>query len=198
MPDTESTPTTLSLDEKRHLLRIARESIFHTISRSSPLKLDESTLPETFLVKSGAFVSLHIDEDLRGCIGSIYDHDALYRTVLDMATQAATGDPRFPALSLTELPHTEIEISVLSPLAPIAPNDIELGRHGLLLAQGSRRGLLLPQVPAQYGWSRKDFLEALSRKAGLEATGWKARETQLLAFTAEVFSDESVDEYDED
>ncbi len=194
MTDTDSMTTRLTLEEKRQLLRIARESIFYTISRSAPLSVDDDTLTNQLRKKAGAFVSLHIEDQLRGCIGSIYDHEALYKTVLDMAVKAATHDPRFPALSATEIPHTEIEISILSPLKPIDSADVVVGHHGLLLAHGSRRGLLLPQVPVQYGWTRIQFLDALSRKAGLAPSAWRADEAQLQAFTADVFSDGSLDD----
>lgn len=196
MADTEIQDD-LSLEEKKALLLLARESILHRLSRSADLPIDEQTLSPQLKKKSGAFISLHIDGELRGCIGSIYDQDPLYETVAKISVEAASRDDRFPALVATELPHTEIEISILSPLEPIAAKDVTVGTHGLLIAVGSRRGVLLPQVPVQYGWDRDTFLKELCRKAGADEDAWKDGKSRLFAFTAQVFSDESVDAEDE-
>jgi uncharacterized protein len=173
---------------RRTLLSLARESIRSQIERGSfptPPPTGEALLD----APSGAFVSLHIDGALRGCIGSLEPHLALRRTIAEMAVAAATEDHRFAPLSLAELRHTEIEISVLSPLLPIAPDDVEVGRHGLYVIRGRQRGVLLPQVPVQYRWSRERFLAETCRKAGLPTKAWRDAETQVLGFTAEVFSE---------
>ena len=138
---------------------------------------------------AGAFVSLHVDGELRGCIGSLYADRPLGQTVAEMATAAATEDPRFDALRAAELRHTDIEVSVLTPFEPIRPEDVVVGRHGLYIVRGPRRGVLLPQVPVQYGWDRETFLAQVCRKAGLPTDAWRDPETLLLGFEAQVFSD---------
>ncbi|HRE91058.1 MAG TPA: AmmeMemoRadiSam system protein A [Myxococcota bacterium] len=140
----------------------------------------------------GAFVSLHLDGDLRGCIGTLHGERPLHEVVVEMACEAATNDPRFPALTTRELSQTDIEVSVLTPFQPIRPDEVEVGRHGLYVVRGPRRGVLLPQVPVQYGWSREQYLQHACRKAGLPEDAYKDPETRLLAFEAEVFSDSSL------
>jgi AmmeMemoRadiSam system protein A len=109
-----------------------------------------------------------------------------------MAVEAATNDPRFPALSPKELSRTDIELSILTPFTPITPSDIVPGKHGLYLAKGPRRGVLLPQVATQYKWTREQFLSEICKKAGLADDAWKDRETHLFSFEAEVFSNVSL------
>jgi len=114
--------------------------------------------------------------------------------VADMAVEAATNDPRFPELTPKELNRTAIEISVLTPFVPIHPADVVPGVHGLYVARGPRRGVLLPQVATQYGWTREKLLAELCHKAGLPSDAWKDKDTRLFAFEAVVFSNESVDQ----
>jgi AmmeMemoRadiSam system protein A len=189
-------PTPLRRPHRERLLRIARNAIAAKLG-STGVGADVGELPAELTEPSGAFVSLHVDGRLRGCIGSIHASDPLAETVAEMAVAAATSDPRFPAMSARELRDTDIEVSVLTPLRPIAPEDVEVGTHGLYVIQGRYRGLLLPQVPTQYGWDRETFLAQVCHKAGLPSDAWRAKDTQLLAFTAEVFSEESLsDELD--
>jgi AmmeMemoRadiSam system protein A len=140
-------------------------------------------------------VSLHRDGELRGCIGNLEGSKTpLHRLVAEMAVAAATEDHRFAPLRPDELRTTEIEVSVLGPLVPARPEDVSVGPHGLYVVQGRHRGVLLPQVPLQYGWDRETFLDQTCRKAGLPADAWRDPETLLWTFTAEVFSDADVEE----
>jgi AmmeMemoRadiSam system protein A len=137
----------------------------------------------------GAFVTLYFRGKLRGCVGMSSGNLRLGETVVQAAVSAARSDPRFPAVEAEELPEVEVEISVLSQPQPIAPGAIEVGSHGLLVTLGKKRGLLLPQVAVERAWSAERFLEETCRKAGLAADAWQEEETELLAFTAEVFSE---------
>jgi AmmeMemoRadiSam system protein A len=116
--------------------------------------------------------------------------DPLARTVAEMAVAAATEDGRFDPVAAGELPSLTIEISALGPLQEIGPDDVEVGRHGLMVRCGSRRGVLLPQVPVEHHWDRDTFLAHTCRKAGLPADAWRWPDCQLLAFTATVFGEE--------
>lgn len=169
------------------LLAIAREAILSKLARGEvpEFAADEPELDEL----GGAFVSLHVDERLRGCIGTLYPERPLRVVVPEMAGEAATSDPRFHPLTTRELRETDIEISVLTPFERIAPEAIEVGRHGLYVVQGSRRGVLLPQVPVQFGWDREEFLAHACQKAGLPSDAWRDHRTLLMGFEAEVFSD---------
>ncbi len=113
---------------------------------------------------------------------------SLYATVAESAAAAALDDPRFEPVTPAEAPHLKIEISVLSPLQTIRPEDVVVGQHGLVVTQGNRRGLLLPQVPIEWNWDRETFLAQTCLKAGLPADAW-TRAAQLQAFTAEVFAE---------
>lgn len=181
----------LGPDEKGELLKIARTTL--------ETFLQERRLPEiqprnrTLLEKAGAFVTLEKKGDLRGCIGHMAADKPLSLTVQEMAIQAATGDPRFPAVSVTELPEIEIEISVLSPLRRITdPSEIQVGEHGLIVSQGWYRGVLLPQVAVREGWDREKFLGYTCLKAGLPFECWKSGRVQIEVFSAEVFGEKEV------
>jgi AmmeMemoRadiSam system protein A len=126
---------------------------------------------------------------LRGCIGHVLAAASLYHTVAETAWAAAFRDPRFPPVTREEAPLLQIQISVLSPLQVIAIDDIEVGRHGLVITFGSRRGLLLPQVPVELGWDRDTFLQQTCVKAGVAPDAWQ-RGARIEAFTAEVFGEE--------
>ena len=136
-----------------------------------------------------AFVTLTKNGRLRGCIGYTEAVAPLFKVVQECAVAAATEDPRFPPVSSNELPSLRVEISVLTPLVPIRPEEVEVGRHGLMVAQGRMRGLLLPQVPVELGWDRETFLDQACVKAGLPPAAWRHGAT-LRAFTAEVFAEE--------
>lgn len=178
----------LSEDDKRELLRIARSSIESALTET-PMKSNVSYSGST-TEPSGAFVTLRLHNDLRGCIGYIEARLPLFKTVEEVAQKAAFEDPRFPPLSVDELQEVEIEISVLSPLRKISDvNEIEVGRHGLVIDAGYTRGLLLPQVATEYGWNREQFLSHTARKAGLPPDAWKHQGVELYVFTSDVFSE---------
>lgn len=176
-----------SAEERKLLLRLAHQSIrasLHTHRFEPPA-------PSPHLAeKRGVFTTLHIAGKLRGCIGFILPVNPLYLSVIETASEAAFEDPRFLPVRDSELPLLQIEISVLSPLAPIASEAVEVGKHGLVIAQYGHRGLLLPQVPLEWGWDRERFLSETCRKAGLPSDAWR-RGAEIEAFTAEVFSESS-------
>jgi AmmeMemoRadiSam system protein A len=129
---------------------------------------------------------------LRGCVGYVFPVTPLYRTVAESARGAAFEDSRFPPVTPAEATELQVSLSILSPLVPIQPEEVEIGRHGLLVGLGVCRGLLLPQVPVEHGWDRITFLEQTCKKAGLPSSAWQAG-AELQAFTAEVFGDRSVE-----
>jgi AmmeMemoRadiSam system protein A len=144
----------------------------------------------------GAFVTIHYKNQLRGCIGNIIGRKPLYLTVRDMAVAAASQDPRFPPVSVGELDGTDIEISVLSrPRVVKDISEIELGKHGVIVTQGSwHTGVFLPQVATETGWSKQEFMSQLcSQKAHLPPDAWKDPKTKIEVFTANVFSEKDFD-----
>jgi AmmeMemoRadiSam system protein A len=178
----------LSTADKQLLLHVARDSIeAHLKGKSAtPVKTESAVLCEA----RGAFVSLHRQGQLRGCIGYLDAVKPLLQTVREMAASAAFHDPRFRPLQASELADLEIEISVLSPMRLIKSTDeIEVGKHGLYIVRGFNRGLLLPQVATQCQWDRLPFLEQTCCKAGLPPDAWKDPNTQIFVFSAEVFAE---------
>jgi len=171
--------------ERAALLALAHRSIE---SELVGIRLDLTPPSEHLAEPRGAFTTLHLNGKLRGCIGYVIATDPLYRTVAETARAAAFQDPRFQPVTEEEVASLVIEISVLSPLSPIRAEDVIVGRHGLLVAQGRHRGLLLPQVPLEWGWAREEFLAHTCRKAGLPPDAWR-QDAELQAFTAEVFGD---------
>jgi uncharacterized protein len=142
--------------------------------------------------RAGAFVTLHKHRELRGCIGQPEPHDPLGAVIVHCAAAAALEDPRFPPVDAAELPSIAVEVSVLTPLVAVAdPHTIEVGRHGLVVVRGSRRGLLLPQVPTEWHWSREEFLSQTCRKAGLSRDAWREG-AEVFSFEAEVFDEEAL------
>jgi len=183
--DTGAPAVALTDTERQALLRVARESIAARFQGRRPaLPPPTGALAE----RRGAFVTLHGgDGELRGCVGLMRSDRPLVETVARMAVAAATEDGRFEPVTEAELDELSIEVSALSPLEPIRPENVEVGRHGLLIGHGGRRGVLLPQVPEEHGWDRETFLVHTCRKAGLPDDAWKEAGVELLAFTAEVF-----------
>ncbi len=180
------TPGDYSADERALLLRAAHLAIEGAL-RGEGLDI---AAPSRHLAELRAvFTTLHLRGDLRGCVGYAFPVYPLYRTVLETAVAAAYGDSRFWPVTEIELPELKIEISVLSPLMEIAPEQVEVGKHGLIITQGQRRGLLLPQVPVEHGWDVERFLCESCVKAGLPSDAWKS-DAKLEAFTAEVFWEE--------
>jgi AmmeMemoRadiSam system protein A len=180
----------LSSDDCRVLLDLARRAISSAVIEKRIL--DFSPYPSTLTQPAGAFVTLHRDGQLRGCVGQVEASDPLGDAVARAAINAALHDSRFPAVEADEVRSLEIEISVLSPPESIAPETILPGRHGLLIVQGEHRGLLLPQVASGRRWSWQRFLEETCVKAGLPRDAWRDPATRVLGFTAEIFSDASL------
>ena len=179
--------------ERRWLLQLAHHTIrAGVIGRA--VDTSASTPATNHLHQPrGAFVTLHENGQLRGCIGSITAYAPLDETVRDMALAAALEDPRFQPVGEDELDRLQLEISVLTPMFAIAPEDVVVGLHGLMISHGGHRGLLLPQVPVEWGWDRETFLSQTCRKAGLPDDQWK-KGAKLEAFTAEVFGESSPGE----
>lgn len=175
-------------DAQRHaLLDMARGAI-NTQVAGAPFELPQGPgLPDA----SGVFVTIKRRGELRGCLGTLQCSRGLGAEVARCAADAATEDPRFPPVSIDELPEISLEISVLGPLEPINPADegaIVIGRHGLVAEQGPRRGLLLPQVATEWGWTVQQFLRQTCTKAGLPADAWQ-HGARISRFDAEVFGD---------
>lgn len=179
----------LNREQKKKLLEIARGSIEVYLKTGKRMNLTE--VDPVLLKEMGAFVTLKENEELRGCIGNLIGAGPLYLTVCDMAVEAAVGDPRFTAVELPELKKIEIEISVLSPMEKVDSADkIELGKHGVLVRKGMQSGVFLPQVAAETGWNKEEFLSNLClHKAGLAPDAWKDKRIEMYIFTAEVFSE---------
>jgi AmmeMemoRadiSam system protein A len=182
-----STTSEYTQEERELLLQLAHRSIEAALSGR---KLD-LTPPSPHLGEMrGAFTTLHLDGRLRGCIGYVMPVHPLFQTVAETALAAAFDDPRFQPVTPEEAPHLKVEISVLSPLRPIRPEEVVTGVHGLIVSRGSRRGLLLPQVPLEWNWDRETFLSQTCLKAGLPPDAWM-QDIDLQAFTAEVFGEET-------
>lgn len=173
----------LTDSEKDELLKIAKKAIDEYVTNGKSLSLE---IQNPKLKSDGAvFVTIKKNGVLRGCIGHIQPMMPLYQSVLKNAISACSSDPRFPPLKKEELKDIEVEISVLSPLNIVENiNDIQIGKHGLVISKGSRRGILLPQVAIENRWDRETFLEQLCFKAGLPPRAWK--EAELYSFTAEI------------
>ena len=181
-------PEEYTQQERALLLRLVHQAIDGAL-RGERVPADPPPASYPHLAeRRGAFVTLHLEGMLRGCVGFVQPTRGLYQTILEAALAAAFHDPRFLPVSEEEAPGLQVEISVLSPLKPIAPEEIIVGRHGLVVSRGSHRGLLLPQVAVEQEWDAPTFLEQTCFKAGLPADAWK-RGATLQAFTAEVFGD---------
>ncbi|OGC08997.1 hypothetical protein A2V82_02500 [candidate division KSB1 bacterium RBG_16_48_16] len=178
----------LSREEQIDLLRIARVTIRQAVQGKKPFAYEREN--KLYRQKRGAFVSLHIQSELRGCIGYVAPIKPLLETIIEMAEAAALRDPRFNPVSRKEVEKLEIEISVLSPLTLISDtDDIIVGRHGLMIEKGHNSGLLLPQVATTYNWNRETFLDHTCLKAGLAKFAWREKDTRIHIFTAQIFSE---------
>lgn len=176
---------------KKTLLAIARITLENHLAGKPVPEFEQG--PPVLYEKRGAFVTLKKHGELRGCIGRIVADMPLYKVVSDFAIHAAVEDPRFNPVHYEELKDIEIEISVLTPFEEIASLDeIEVGTHGLMIRKGYRSGLLLPQVPVEYGWDRDTFLEHLCYKAQMPADAYKDDGVTIYKFSAVVFSESDV------
>ena len=190
--ETESAELTASFEyspeERVLLLQLAHRAI---ASSFDGIRLDLTPPSKHLAEMRGAFTTLHLNGKLRGCIGYVVPTQSLYRSVAETAQAAAFDDPRFLPVTAEEVAGLQIEISVLSPLRAIDPKDVVVGKHGLIISEGSRKGLLLPQVPLEWGWDRETFLAQTCQKAGLAPDAWR-QDAEIQAFTAEVFGDGRV------
>ncbi len=176
----------LTEEEKTELRQIA-QAVIEKKSKGQEIP-SFSTASGKLNEERGAFVSVYKRGMLRGCIGSLEPSTPLYKTVERMAHAAAFEDPRFRPVTEDELPYLEIEISALTPMEEVDdPNEIEVGRHGILIQKGFQSGLLLPQVAAERNWDRTTFLEETCRKAGLHKNAWQEDDTKIYVFSADVF-----------
>ena len=193
--------TLLTEDSKRSLLRRARAAIALAIGAPAPVApsasasaaaaatVDKPNAPDAPGFRAGAFVTLHLNGELRGCIGYPEDDLPLIDVVDRCAVSAAISDPRFPALALDEWSEVDIEISVLGPIERVSDiSEVVVGRHGLIVELGHRRGLLLPQVASERNWSAAEFASQTSAKAGLPRDAWRTG-ASLYKFEAEVFGE---------
>jgi AmmeMemoRadiSam system protein A len=174
-----------SPEERLLLLRVAHDAILSQLEQRE-ISLDP---PHAHLARPrGAFTSIYLRGDLRGCVGYVLPVGSVYRAVAETARAAAFGDARFPPVTLGEASALKIQLSILCPPHPVSAEAVEVGRHGLLVTMDGHRGLLLPQVAVERGWDRTTFLEQTCRKAGLPLDAWR-KGAAIEAFTAEVFGD---------
>lgn len=181
----------LTKEEGHALLKLARQSLELWVreGKRAPVPLD---LPPALDQGLGAFVTLTVGGELRGCIGSMVAHGPLAETVRDMAIAAGNDDPRFPPVMENELPLLRYEVSVLSPLVPTPAENVVPGRHGLYIRKGRAAGTLLPQVAREHGWDRETFLDQTCVKAGLRPSAWRDPDCTIYTYTAQVFSEDEA------
>ena len=183
-----TTQSKYSHEERNLLLRLAHEAI---VSALDGRYLADMAASHHLSEPRGAFTTLYLQGKLRGCVGYPMPITPLARTIIETARAAAFEDPRFAPITIEEARALQISLSVLSPMQPITPEEVEVGWHGLLISHVGHRGLLLPQVPVEHGWDRVTFLEQTCLKAGLPPNAW--REARIEAFTAEVFGDDGCE-----
>ena len=176
-----------SQEERDFLVRLAHESIVSELEGREP---NVSAVSEHLKETRGAFTTLYLDGEVRGCVGFVYAAAPLYQTILETARAAAFQDTRFLPVTTEEAERLQVVINILSPLTTIRPEEIEIGTHGLLVSLGTARGLLLPEVATEHGWDPVTFLEHTCHKAGLPRDAWQ-HGAKLEAFTAETFGERS-------
>ncbi len=184
------TSPSLSSEDKRFLLALSRDTL-NAYLGGRRLPAYHVTAP-ALLAPRASFVTLRRRDsgELRGCRGERVARRPLVESVVQMTIASAVDDPRFEPVRMGEVPGLHIEISALTPPRPIQPEDVIVGRHGLIVTAGHAAGLLLPQVPSLYRWDREQFLRAVCEKAGLPDDAWKWRGVRLEAFEAEVWEEE--------
>ena len=180
----------ISAQDKETLLRLARQTLNDYLGTGKTPEIE--TPSPGLLAPRATFVTLRVREtgELRGCRGEILARQPLVESVTNMAIASATDDPRFHPVTIDEVPELHIEISALTPMRPIKPEDVVVGKHGLMIVKGHNSGLLLPQVPVEQGWNKEEYLRGLCHKAWLRDNDWKAKDAQLYAFEAEVWGEE--------
>ena len=173
-------------DDQRRLLDLAHRALEARVRHDGLPEIDSTLAPD---VRRGAFVSIFHEGELRGCLGRLNSQLPIARLVAELAQAVADSDPRFHRVTPQELDAIDLEISVLTREREIqSVEEIEIGRHGLIVEQDSSRGLLLPQVPTEHGWDRDAFLDHTCLKAGLPADAWR-RGARIFVFEAEVFGE---------
>ena len=187
----------LSDNDGELLVKTARLIVTEYLKNNSKIKLDQS-FESNFSFKTGVFVTLNNTTGLRGCVGFPLPDKKLYNALSEAAIDAATEDPRFPPVNAVELDQITFEVTVLTPPEVIHisdtmeyPSKIKVGRDGLIVKHGFNSGLLLPQVPVEYGWTEEEFLSHTCEKAGLPGNCWKDKETQVQKFEGIVFKEDT-------
>ena len=186
----------LSDDDGQVLVKMARNSVTEYLQNNT--RINNKEFNSRFNIDSGIFVTITKENSLRGCIGYPLPIKKLSNAVIDSAIAAATEDPRFSPINPTELNNLIFEITVLTPPIEIKVEKyedylsvIKVGRDGLIVENKQCSGLLLPQVPKEYGWNIEEFLSHTSEKAGLEKNAWKDHDTKVSRFEGIIFKEES-------
>ena len=180
----------LPSESQKNLLELARQALEDVVLG---IEREKKQIHDPYLQSReyGAFVSLHNRQELRGCIGNCAPQARLFETVTEMTEAAALRDPRVKPVSKKELAEIRIDITVLSPLEPVDdPLALQIGEHGLHIASGDKRGVLLPQVATQYGWDMRTFLEQTCLKAGLRKNAWIESDVRVSGFTALIIQEQ--------
>jgi len=192
-----SRDTQLSDSDGVVLVKTARKAVTEFLSNGNRIKL-ESDLEEKFSFNSGVFVTLNNPDGLRGCIGFPMPEKRLSYAIIEGAIAAATEDPRFPSVKTNELNDIVFEVTVLTPPVEIDVSDpteylekIKVGRDGLIIKHSFSSGLLLPQVPVEYGWNVEEFLQHTCEKAGLSRDTWKNKRVKIEKFEGIIFKEET-------
>jgi len=187
----------LSDSDGEKLVKTARAVVTEFLKTKNKMKLDKD-FEESFSSNAGVFVTLNHKSNLRGCIGYALPDKKLYNALQEAAISAATEDPRFPSVAFEELDQITFEVSILTPPQEIEvsdpqeyPSKVKVGRDGLIVKSGFNSGLLLPQVPKEYGWNEEEFLDHTCEKAGLPKEQWKEKDTKILKFEGIVFKEQS-------
>lgn len=185
----------LSDEDGQALVKTARLVVTEYLKEGKKIELSEE-IKSRFSYKSGVFVTLNKKEDLRGCIGFPTPDKTLHQSLLDAAIASSTEDPRFPPVRFEELDDITFEVTVLTPPVEISVKDtaeypkmIKIGRDGLIVKWKFGAGLLLPQVPVEYGWSEEEFLSHTCEKAGATPNYWKQKSVKILKFEGIVFKE---------
>lgn len=186
----------LSDSDGEKLVKTARAVVTEFLKTKNKMKLDKD-FEESFSSNAGVFVTLNHKSNLRGCIGYALPDKKLYNALQEAAISAATDDPRFPSVAFEELDQITFEVTVLTPPQEIEvsdpqeyPSKVKVGRDGLIVKSGFNSGLLLPQVPKEYGWNEEEFLDHTCEKAGLPKEQWKEKDTKILKFEGIVFKEQ--------
>jgi uncharacterized protein len=191
----------LSLEEGKFLIKLARSAVNEKLERGKTIQPPKET-PKKLFEQCGVFVTIstpsHGEKELRGCIGYPYPTSPLVEAVIDSAINAATQDPRFEPMSLRELSKVVFEVSVLTPPEHVEVKNpkeylskIKVGEDGLIVEKGFYRGLLLPQVPIEWGWCEEEFLCQCCVKAGVPPDSWLTKDAKIYKFKAIIFEEET-------